>query len=68
MRSLTANRRKSSSTTHAVVGAVIGVGLARGLEAIDLRIIKRIVITWVITVPVAAFTAAGIFIALKTFL
>jgi PiT family inorganic phosphate transporter len=52
------------STTHAVVGAVIGVGLARGLEAIDLRIIKKIIVTWVITVPVAAFTAAGIFLVL----
>jgi PiT family inorganic phosphate transporter len=52
------------STTHAVVGAVIGVGLARGLEAIDLSIIKKIVITWLVTVPIAAFTTAGIFIVL----
>jgi PiT family inorganic phosphate transporter len=54
------------STTHAVVGAVIGVGLARGLEAIDLRIIKQIVITWIVTVPIAALTAGGIFWVLKT--
>lgn len=52
------------STTHAVVGAVIGVGLARGLEAVDLRVIKKIVITWIITVPVAAFTTAAIFLGL----
>jgi PiT family inorganic phosphate transporter len=50
------------STTHAVVGAVIGVGLARGLEAIDLSIIKKIVVTWIITVPVAALTAGGLFL------
>jgi PiT family inorganic phosphate transporter len=55
------------STTHAVVGAVIGVGLARGLEAIDLRIIKKIVTSWVITVPIAAATTAGIFLLLTTF-
>ncbi len=52
------------STTHAVVGAVVGVGLARGLEAIDLRIIKKIIITWIVTVPIAALTAAGIFLML----
>ncbi len=49
------------STTHAVVGAVIGVGLARGLDALDLSIIKKIVVTWIITVPIAAVTTAGIF-------
>jgi PiT family inorganic phosphate transporter len=54
------------STTHAVVGAVIGVGLARGLDALDLSIIKKIVITWVITVPIAAVTTAGIFLGLVT--
>jgi PiT family inorganic phosphate transporter len=50
------------STSHTVVGAVIGVGLARGLEAVDLSIIKKIVISWLLTVPVAAATSAGIFI------
>jgi PiT family inorganic phosphate transporter len=54
------------STTHAVVGAVIGVGLARGLEAIDLRIIKKIVVSWVVTVPIAAATTAGIYLLLTT--
>jgi PiT family inorganic phosphate transporter len=50
------------STTHAVVGAVVGVGLARGLEAVDLSILKKIIITWVVTVPIAAFTTAGLFL------
>ena len=54
------------STTHAVVGAVIGVGLARGLEAIDLSIIKKIVVTWVVTVPIAAITAGGLFLLIIT--
>ena len=56
------------STTHTLVGAVLGVGLARGLSAIDLGVVGRIVISWVITLPVGAglsilffFTLKGIF-------
>jgi PiT family inorganic phosphate transporter len=52
------------STTHTVVGAIIGVGLARGLEAVDLRIIKKIVASWLITVPIAAVTCALIYLGL----
>jgi len=54
------------STSHTVVGAVIGVGLARGLEAVDLSVIKKIVVSWAITLPVAAGTSIGIFLLLKT--
>lgn len=54
------------STSHTVVGAVIGVGLARGLEAVDLSVIKKIVVSWLLTVPVAAATSAAIFICLIT--
>ncbi|MDG6218279.1 MAG: inorganic phosphate transporter [Candidatus Thermoplasmatota archaeon] len=54
------------STSHTVVGAVIGVGLARGLEAIDLKIIKKIVISWLVTLPIAAVTSIVIFFVLKT--
>ena len=53
------------STSHTVVGAVIGVGLARGLEAVDLNVIKKIIISWLLTVPIAAATSAAIFICLK---
>jgi PiT family inorganic phosphate transporter len=53
------------STSHTVVGAVIGVGLARGLEAVDLSIIKKIVVSWMLTLPVAAGTSIVIFICLR---
>ncbi|MCK4247876.1 MAG: inorganic phosphate transporter, partial [Methanomicrobia archaeon] len=49
------------STTHAVVGSVVGVGLARGLKAIDLRVIRKIVISWAVTIPAAALMTIFIF-------
>jgi PiT family inorganic phosphate transporter len=45
------------STTHTVVGAVVGVGLARGIRAIDLGVLRGIVVSWLLTVPVAAVIA-----------
>jgi len=49
------------STTHAAVGGVMGVGIARGIEAVNFSIIFRIMIYWVLTVPVAAITSMIIF-------
>nr|WP_206205668.1 inorganic phosphate transporter [Thermococcus sp. CX2] len=49
------------STTHTVVGAVIGIGLARGVKAINKDIVKDIIISWFVTVPVAAVVSAVIF-------
>jgi PiT family inorganic phosphate transporter len=54
------------STSHTVVGAVIGVGLARGLEAVDLKIIKKIILSWLLTLPIAAGTSVAIFLCLRT--
>ncbi len=55
------------STTHAAVGAFVGVGLARGLQGLlDLGVLVRIMVYWLITVPVAAATSAVIFILLKS--
>jgi PiT family inorganic phosphate transporter len=53
------------STTHIAVGAVIGVGLARGIGAIDLRVIGGIIISWLVTLPVGAVLAALFFFTLK---
>jgi PiT family inorganic phosphate transporter len=53
------------STTHVLVGAVIGVGLAGGVAAVDARVIKDIVMSWVVTVPVAAGLCILIFLAMS---
>jgi len=56
------------STTHTLVGAVLGVGLARGIEAIDLRIVGRIMISWVVTIPAGAFLAIVFFFIFRNIL
>ena len=42
------------STTHTLVGAVLGVGLAKGVSALNLGMVGRIVLSWLITLPVGA--------------
>lgn len=49
------------STTHSVVGAVTGVGMARGIEGVNRGVLKNIVWAWLVTVPVAAGTSALVF-------
>ena len=51
------------STTHTLVGAVLGVGLARGVEALHLPTIWAIVSSWVVTLPAGAGLARGRFAA-----
>jgi PiT family inorganic phosphate transporter len=53
------------STTHIAVGAVMGVGLARGFAALDLRVIGSIFVAWVITLPVSGILAAILYFTLK---
>ena len=53
------------STTHTLVGSVIGVGMARGLASLNIGIIKKIVISWFATVP---FTAVLAMLFYKAFL
>jgi len=56
------------STTHTLVGAVLGVGMARGIEAIDLRVVARIFVSWVVTIPAGAFLAILFFFIFKAVL
>jgi PiT family inorganic phosphate transporter len=49
------------STTHAAVGAVIGVGVARGIDAVDFGMVWRIILYWVMTLPISALTCMIVF-------
>lgn len=53
------------STTHTLVGAVLGVGLARGMAALNLRIIGTIFISWIVTLPAGALLSIVIFFILS---
>ena len=56
------------STTHVLVGAIMGIGLARGLAGIDARIAKKIFKSWIITVPAAAILCIVLFLIGRTFM
>ncbi len=53
------------STTHTLVGAVLGVGLARGISAIDLGVVGRIFLSWIITIPAGAILSIVFFYILR---
>lgn len=53
------------STTHCIVGAVLGVGLARGLSALNLRTLRDIVLSWVITIPSSAIVCILLFYVIR---
>jgi PiT family inorganic phosphate transporter len=56
------------STTHTLVGAVLGVGFARGIDAIDLRVVARIFVSWVVTIPAGAILAIVFFFIFRAVL
>ena len=49
------------STTHTLVGAILGVGVARGMAAINMKIVRMIVVSWIITLPAGALLAVAFF-------
>lgn len=54
------------STTQCIVGAVLGVGLARGITALNVRVLRDIFLSWIITLPCSAITSVLVFYLLKT--
>jgi PiT family inorganic phosphate transporter len=53
------------STTHALVGAVLGVGVARGFSAIDLSVVGRIFLSWIVTIPAGAILSIIFFYIIR---
>ncbi len=53
------------STTHVAIGNIIGVGLARGISAINLDVIKRIFTAWLVSLPAAAVFSIAIYLLLS---
>jgi phosphate/sulfate permease len=53
------------STTHTLVGSVIGVGLARGIGALNLAMTRDIVLSWIVTVPVSAIITVIFFLIIR---
>ncbi|HEX5340220.1 MAG TPA: anion permease [Gammaproteobacteria bacterium] len=56
------------STTHTLVGAILGVGFARGIAAINLQVVRTIILSWIVTVPVGALLSVIIFYIIRTVL
>ncbi|MBD1824025.1 inorganic phosphate transporter [Cyanobacteria bacterium FACHB-DQ100] len=54
------------STSHALVGGVVGVGLVQGLKSIQFQTIRSIVLTWLITIPVSAILSGILFLILRS--
>ncbi len=55
------------STTHTLVGSVIGVGFAGGLASVDFSVVRRIIASWLLTVPIAAGLTISIYTLLVIF-
>ncbi|HFD79235.1 MAG TPA: inorganic phosphate transporter [Gammaproteobacteria bacterium] len=53
------------STTHTLVGAVLGVGMARGMEALNMTVIRNIFMSWIVTLPAGGLLAVLFFFLLK---
>ena len=56
------------STTHSLVGGVLGVGVARGIDSLNLRAIREIVTSWVVTLPAGAGMSFVFFLIIKAVL
>jgi inorganic phosphate transporter, PiT family len=55
------------STSHALVGAVVGVGAVKNWRSLSLDTLKSIALAWVVTIPISTLLSAGIFMGLRYF-
>ncbi len=53
------------STTHTLVGAILGVGMARGIGALNLRVVRNIMLSWLVTLPAGGVLSIVFFFLLK---
>lgn len=56
------------STTHTLVGAILGVGIARGIAAINLTVVRNIMVSWITTVPAGALLSVVFYFILRAVL
>jgi len=56
------------STTHTLIGCIVAVGLASGNRKIDIKVLRSIVLSWFVTVPVTALLSMASFFILKRWL
>lgn len=56
------------STTHTLVGSVIGVGLAGGLTSVNLRVVQKIIFSWALTLPITMLFSIGVYTVMVVFL
>ena len=52
------------STTFVLVGSLMGVGLARGFGALDLGVVRKIFLSWLVTIPISAILSAAIYLGI----
>lgn len=55
------------SATHTLVGSVLGVGFARGIEALNMNTMRDIIVSWIITIPIGALLSVSIYTVLSFF-
>lgn len=55
------------STTHTITGAIIGVGATKRLSAVRWGVTKNLLVAWILTIPVSALLAAGIYLIVSLF-
>lgn len=56
------------STTHTITGAIIGVGATKRLSAVRWGVTKNLLIAWILTIPVSALLAAGVYLIVRMFI